>query len=135
MFITSRWLPILAGLLISANAAATDFPRVDTDLAKYDAAVAKMQGDFAAVPGDANDQEWVKKKLQHMVDVDQYMRKFTPRNEPQYTQEEHDHYQRTFFERWQKIDRQNTDELKALLTVHSWFKISEWGTAADRNAW
>jgi hypothetical protein len=114
---------------------AADPERPKADLALYDAAIAKMRTDFAQLPADMTDKEWVKRKLKHMVEIDQYTRRFTPPSEPQCTQEERDYFQNEFVERWSKLDKQNTADLKVLLKTHSWFTVSEWGKAADNNAW
>ena len=61
------WLSALGSL---------SFPKVDTDLQEYDENVATLRTNFAKIPANIQDKEWVKKKLTHMVEVDQYMRRF-----------------------------------------------------------
>ena len=100
-------------------------------LAEFDATINKMQDAFAQVPGDARDKDWVIKKLQHMVDMDQYMRSFILPNDRQLTTEE----QTKVVNRFQQLDRENTAELKSLLSRYSWFTIRKFGKKADNNAW
>jgi len=114
---------------------AADFPNADADLAAFDAAVQKMVDEFSKLAGDAADKAWVKKKLRHMVDVDQYLRTYALPGQARYSKPEESYYNQKAFERFEKIDRQNTGELKALLTKYSWFTISEWGRGADNDAW
>src|SRR5437870_356740 len=117
---------VLLGCLASTVAAAETFPKVDADLAEYDAAIEKMNDGFAKVPGDSSSKDWIKKKLQHMVDIDQYMRKFSMSvaHEHEYTKAEQEYFFNQFMPRWLKLDRQNTADLKALLEKYSWFTIS-----------
>jgi hypothetical protein len=56
-------------------------------------------------------------------------------HEHEYTKAEQDYFLKEFMPRWLKLDQQNTADLKALLEMYSWFTISEWGKAADNNAW
>lgn len=124
-------------LLVSCSALADPFPKVDADLAEYDAAIQKMKDEFGKVAGDSSDKDWVKKKLQHMVDIDQHMRSFSMSvpHDHQYTKAERDYFFKQFLPRWQQLDGTNTADLKTLLQVYAWFTISAWGKAADGNAW
>ena len=124
-------------LLMSRAALADTFPRVDADLAEYDAAIQKLKDEFAKIAGDATSKDWVKKKLQHMVDIDQHMRNsgMSLPHDHQYTKAEQEYFFKQFLPRWQQLDGNNTADLKTLLQTYSWFTISEWGKAADGNAW
>ena len=128
------FLPLL--LLSTASAFAEPFPKVDADLAQYDAEIQRMEGAFAEFPADPQNREWVGKKLQHMVDTDLYMRKFPAVvYDHKYSQEEQTYFFTKFGPKWQQLDQQNTTDLKSLLTIYSWFSISEFGAVADQNAW
>lgn len=112
------------------------FDRVDADLKVYEATVAKMKSDFGAVPANPQDREWVKKKLAHMVAVDQFMRKFPAViYEKKYTDKEMKFFWSKFMEKFRTVDLENTVDLKALLVIHGWFRISVFGEKADDNAW
>ena len=67
-------LATLAFTLWLAAAIATGYPRVDEDIDPFDQRMAQLRQEFAKKPPAPNDKEWVKAKLQHMVDVDQYVR-------------------------------------------------------------
>jgi hypothetical protein len=124
-------------LLAAGGAVAESFPKVDADLAEYDAAIETMKAAFAGIPEDAASKDWIAKKLQHMVDIDQHMRKFgmSIPHERQYTEAEKKYFWSQFMNRFLDLDRQNTAELKSLLSTHSWFTISKFGKKCDHNAW
>jgi len=132
-------LPALVSffLFLCAGTFADSFPKVDADLAEYDAAIEKMKVAFASVPEDAASKDWIAKKLQHMVDIDQHMRKFymSAPHDRQYTKEEQEYFFSQFSHRFQGLDRQNTADLKSLLKTYSWFTISQFGKKCDNNAW
>jgi hypothetical protein len=120
-----------AAVLLSTGAVMAAEPPLSAAaaIAQFDAAIEKMRGEFAAVTGDASDKEWVIKKLQHMVDRDQFARKLMiqPQANTEYVQQ--------LMQRLLALDRQNTDDLKELLKKYSWFTISQFGKKADGNAW
>jgi hypothetical protein len=112
------------------------FEKVDEDLAFYDSAVESMTTEFSEYPSNPKNIEWVKNKLQHMVDIDQFTRNFlgTP-TEKAYAVSEREYFSSEFGTRLSAVDRKNTDDLKQLLKIYQWFKISQFGAVADRNAW
>ncbi len=112
------------------------FDQVKLDLKQYDETIEDKKSLFLLVPKDLNDKEWVKKKLFHMVEIDQYTRKFlnTP-NRNKYSEEEKEYFHKKFMPRFSSLDKENTTELKKLLNRYGWFKISEFGEQADRGAW
>lgn len=132
---------ILLALVVAAAlpllTRAADASRVDRALAVYDERVASLDAAFALRPADPQDKEWLKAKLAHMVEVDQYMRKYadTPRTAGFDQDETADFNKRFIGERWPALDRRNTEELKKLLKLHRWFTIGEFGQAADDAAW
>src|SRR5262245_20530232 len=95
----------MLALLVSRAAFADTFPKVDADLAENDAAIQKMKDDFDKIPGDATRKDWVKKKLQHMVDIDQHMRNsgMSLPHDHQYTKAEQDYFFHQFLPRWQQL--------------------------------
>ncbi len=117
-------------------ATASDFPRVDADLKIYDDTVLAKNVAFSKVPVNPHDKNWVKLKLSHMVDVDQYMRGYsdTPFKHS-YSKEETDYFQTLFGSRWSEMDSQNTNDVKKLLEIYSWFTVTSFGGEADRDAW
>jgi len=133
LFIVTVWLVLLSAVPSFADS----FPKVDADLADYDAAIEKMNAAFANVPEDAASKDWIAKKLQHMVDIDQHMRKCSMSlpHERQYTEAEQKYFWSQFMTRFRDLDRQNTADLKSLLKTHSWFTISQFGKKCDSNAW
>jgi hypothetical protein len=107
----------LALLLVGLSAMASDFPKVDADLATYDRTVAK-------------------KRLTQMVDIDQTMRgALSLPVEHGYSAAELAQFWKDFGPRWTRVDEGNTAELKNLLARYQWFTISEFGEEADNNAW
>ena len=116
-----HWIIKLAvtvlALLISRAALADTFPRVDADLAEYDAANQKMKDEFATIFGDATSKDWVKKKLQHMVDIDQHMRNsgMSLPHDHQYTKAEQDYFFKQFLQRWQ--------QLASTTAIQLWFRV------------
>lgn len=124
----------------SANTRAADpsvFDRVDKDLQVYDETTTRMKTDFSQIPADPKDIEWVKKKIQHMFDVDQYMRKYMMNVpfEKGYTDAEKEYFSNEFGPRFKQIDSENTSDLKGLLNIYRWFTISKFGKVTDKNAW
>lgn len=110
--------------------------RVEADLKKFDNQVTTMNAAFEKTSPSPKDKEWVKKKLQHMVDVDQYMR--NSMNIPfknKYSETEKEEFQSKFKEYFNSVDTKNTAELKELLKIYQWFTISSFGKEADSNAW
>ena len=130
---------VLVGSLFSLstpNALASNFARVDADLKIYDSHVGDCETEFAKIPAGVHDREWVKQKLAHMFEVDQYVRQFydVPLDH-QYTAEEKNAFEQEFGPRAAEMNRRNTADLKALLDVYYWFNISSFGPIADNQAW
>ena len=120
------------------------FPRVDADLAAMDETAAKMRTEFGRCAAAPANIEWVKRKLRHMVDVDQYVRKLgTSLPREKYSQEETEYFWQQLGPRVCAMDGAHTRELKTLpevyrlflLGVYGWFKISEFGREPDQQAW
>lgn len=124
-------------VLLSSHFAFADCPRVDSDLESFDKVVLQKQTEFSKLPSDPQNKLWVQAKLEHMVDVDQYLRQAAVgwEHEKQYTKEESECFWRGFGPRWEKIDTTNTRDLKQLMKIYGWFKISEFGEQTSENAW
>lgn len=129
------FLAAFAGAALPARSA--EVGRVDQDLKIYDERVAALNAAFDSREADPKDKEWIKAKLAHMVEVDQYMRNYadTPRLHGYDKDETADFNKRFIGERWTALDLRNTEELKKLLKLHRWFTIGEFGKAADDAAW
>lgn len=128
--------PALFLLAFAGIAGAANYPRVDAVLGELDAHVVEMRAAFAKLPGSAADKSWVKSKLQHMVDVDQYVRKasMSPPGAVS-SPEEFAELKGQLSRRMMEVDARNTRELKTLLETYRWFTIREFDAVADRNAW
>jgi hypothetical protein len=132
-----RILTLVAIILCCHAAHADEFPRVTAALKAYDDRVAGLEAEFAKLPADSHDRTWVKAKLKHMVEVDQYMRNYsqTPITQSYSDLERQNFYVRFTERRWIALDARNTKDLKELLAIHSWFTIGKFGAEADDNAW
>ena len=132
-----RMKTLTALLLCSwiAVAGASEFLAVDAEIKAIDARVAELQQEFAKIPPAPNDKDWVKAKLAHMVEVDQYVRSKT--QVPAGLKEDGERYEYTqrVADRMGEVDHQNTADLKALLRTYRWFTINEFGERASLNAW
>ena len=116
---------------------ASTYPKVDAAIAKYDQKIAGLNSAFATIPADLNDKKWVEKKLDHMVEIDQYMRDFavnTPFRDS-YSNEEKTEFSNQIMPKWGQIDSQNTADMKAMLKRYEWFTISAFGSHCDAQAW
>ncbi len=102
----------------------------------FDEIVEQMETEFAKLPSNPRDLEWVKRKLKHMVAVDQAMRNYlsTP-VQKDYSESEKENFSKEFGSRFVAVDKKNTSDLKKLLKIYPWFVISQFGEEADRNAW
>jgi hypothetical protein len=130
-----KLLALICAALVGA-ASAANYPRTEAALRDFDEHVAGMRAAFAKLPGDAADKTWVKAKLQHMVDVDQYARAaaMSP-GAVSSSPAEQAELQGQLARRVLEIDSRNIQELKPLLQKYGWFTIREFDSNADRNAW
>ena len=123
--------------IVGAVGHASEFPKVDQDIKFYEDSISKMKSTFDATPANPKDKEWVKSDLKYMFDIDQFMRRYsmgTPFDH-NYTDQEKDYFNKTFSNQFAALDTENTEQLKKLLKIYPWFKISEFGKEADSNAW
>lgn len=127
----------LISIILATNAVcASLWPRVDKDIAIYDQNVAKIKVDFSSQPADPKNKTWVQGKIDNMVQVDQYMRKFwdTPFINS-YSADEKAEFNKQFSLKSSAVDSENTSDLKELLKIYNWFRISEFGSKTDNQAW
>ena len=111
-------------------------PAIDEALRRFEESVREMRADFWKNPARPPDPEWVREKLAHMVEVDQYMRRYTSKpHDWGYSDEDREVFTGRFMVLWKEIDAGNTEDLKMLLAIHGWFTISEFGEKADHEAW
>ena len=127
------WILILMISLSALPGFSQDMARADAAISKYSQSVADMNSVFEAIPKNVQDKEWVKRKIQHMVDVDQYIRKAGIQDK--YSPEEGKYLAEKFRERFSYVDKSNTKDLKELMKVHGWFRISEFGKETAHFAW
>ncbi len=126
------WLAVL----FCGVAMASDYPRVDAALAECDAQVAKLRAEFAQAPKASDEKAAITTRLQQMVAMDQYLRKFTQEGHVRgFSPQEHVAFGQQIANRVAAVDVSNTAEMKVLLEKHDWFVISDFGARADNNAW
>lgn len=128
---------ILVGLFFgfgSGSALASD--RVARALDAYDQHIAGLRMEFGKVPENALDKSWVKAKLDFMFDIDQYTRFYwRVAFDQKFSDQETALFNQEILARTNRIDQETTSDLKKLLKIHHWFKISEWTAKYDRTAW
>ena len=112
------------------------FNRVKRDIKIYDNYIKAQKLKFSTISVNMNDKRWVKQKLEFMFKIDQYMRNYlkTPINDL-YSKKETENFNNLFSKRFSEMDEENTEELKQILKIHDWIKISEFGEEADSHAW
>ncbi len=114
-------ITVFIAMQLTQLAYASNFPSVDKDIKFYDDQVTEMNISFNKIPPNPNNKVWVKLKLQHMVDVDQYTRKYldTPYNH-KYSDAEKAEFNTQFNKRWLEIDSYLT-----VLPLHSMIQQNE----------
>ncbi len=127
---------VIFTILISCEKKKSTFKKVDNDLAAFDKMIKDRKEEFYKVKPDVTDKEWVKKKLKFMFMVDQYARRFGTRPATAgYSEGEKKYFWNEYTSRFNNIDLENANELKQLLKVYGWIKISEFGEEAEKHAW
>ena len=110
-------------------------PEVNRQIQAVLTSVEAEEAKFAEPP-KPHDKEWVRRKLQHMVNIDQMVR--TASEDPKlsgWSPDARRHFNQKRGALMGKIDRANTAELKELLKIHHWFTVSEFGEKVDNLAW
>lgn len=77
----------------------------------------------------------VKKILEKMVDIDQYVRNEPFSTKYNYNKEERDYFFTKILKLWSDIDKFNTELLKIYIKEWGWFKISIFDKKTEQNAW
>ncbi len=123
-------------LLLALQVEAANFPRVDAAISHYDQILKEAKAKFSRHPVDPQSRVWVLKKLEFMFKIDQDMRDYwqTPFRQ-KFSQEESEYFRVQFLSRNDQLDGECTRDLKELLKIYTWFKISEWGKKYDNIAW
>lgn len=105
-------------------------------MATYDQKVEQMKADFAKKLENPKDVAWVEAKLQFMFDIDQFMRSYMSiPSKHGYTEEERAYYIKEFSPRFEAVDQSDTSDMKKLLALYDWIRISMFGEKADSQAW
>jgi hypothetical protein len=126
---------MLCALLAAGSQAATPDPAASL-VERHDKRVAELSAEFEKTPAAPNDVEWVKKKLEHMVAIDQIARTLTSGPDmSSLTTEQRDAANSLLIARMTRIDAANLADFKKLLEIHGWFNRSRFGERADFNAW
>ncbi len=127
---------ILTGFLLLTTlrpfARAEDYPKADKALAAYDKHAAEVRESFDRMPEKSADKEWVKKKLAHLAEMDQYAFKY--KYPFKFDAAETKYFEKNLGRRVEDVIRTNIRDLKKLVDVYSWFKISEFGEQASKDA-
>lgn len=127
---------VLSFLLMSLSLRASSLSKVDRDIKDFDDKVQEMNSQFAVKPVNPSDKNWVKEKIQHMRDIDQYMRGYLEvQFDHGYSDLEKQEFMKQFLPRWSQIDTQNTKDLKELMAIYVWFSIGDFDEKTDSNAW
>lgn len=133
-----RIKPIVGAIFVSlfSFTSMASSARVIEAIAKYDSIVQKMKDDFSLKPQEPHDIQWVTLKIQHMVDMDQFSRRYLKTLlESNFSVEETKDFQNLLWSKISAIDLQDTEDLKELLKIYPWFKISIFGVKTDSQAW
>jgi hypothetical protein len=126
---------LLCGPLAGQQPPAPRFPEVESAL---EAALAEISAEEALFvePRQPQDKEWVKRRLEHLYNVDQKARNAYVRPRPaEWSPEARQYFGKKLATRIMALDRANTAELKELLKLYPWFTVSEFGARADGFAW
>jgi hypothetical protein len=107
------------------------------DVEAYDAELRRRREEFARRGHDLESMDGVRMLLQHLVDLDQFMRTYsqTPWERGYGGTELHDAFRKLFMPRWHALDEECAATLRSLLARWGWFRRGTWGELADANAW
>ncbi len=123
------------GAMTSPSSAQT-FPRVEAKITEYDQEMKKLRGDLDRTTANPRNKDWVKKKLDVMFKQDQYSRRFIAAG---YQLDLSEAEKRAFVEKMSakmtSLLNANVMDLKAILQVHEWVKVSQFTAKTDNDAW
>ncbi len=101
----------------------------------FEAELLKKEQSFTT-PQDLNSIAWIQAKLEHMVEVDQFMRNFSMDYPKEHLPSEwHKAFNEQFTSFYQRIDGNHTEWMKKILKAHHWVTVSKFGKKADHHAW
>ena len=105
--------------------------------AQIDAHMAQLRRVFDERAGEPRpaDVEWVKLRLSHLAEVDQYLRTAYDDFRPNLAARDQQSLKSALEARIEEVNAANTREVKALIATHGWFRVSVFGEQADRDAW
>lgn len=110
--------------------------RIDADVRALEDDLRRADEAFAGVPTATADPAWVVRKLAHMVAKDQRMRGLAMRLFTGDASEDEKAYLRERLAPvWERVDVENTRELKPILEYWGWITIGKFGAKADGDAW
>lgn len=125
----------LASALSFATKVAANQSKVEVEIASFLEAMNHKTLEFEN-DGDWADIEWVKKKLAHMVEIDQFMRNESmAAHEKGLDAQEAEEYRKRFQPIYKKVDETHTLEMKRIIDIHGWPVISKFGKEAEGHAW
>ncbi len=114
---------------------AATFPEADKALETVLAEISTQEALFTE-PSRPQDKEWVKRRLEHLFQLDQKARgAFINPRPAEWSAEARQYYGKKLAARIVALDRANTAELKELLKIYRWFPISEFGEKVEGYAW
>ena len=121
----------------SPGAQAAESSGLRDALAQIDAHVEQLRGAFEQRAGAPRPQDvaWVKLRLSHLAELDQYLRLVYDDLGPRLPSQEQQALQDALEQRIEAIDAANTREVQALVATHGWFRISTFGEQTDHDAW
>jgi hypothetical protein len=114
---------------------AVSFPEADRALEAVFAEISAEQALFTEAR-QPQSKEWVKRRLEHLFNVDQKARGAYMKPRPaDWSPEARQYYGKKLGSRIVALDRAHTAELKELLKYYRWITISEFGEKAEGHAW
>ena len=125
-------LIILPFIFISASLYPSE--EVMQRINEWENRVKVLKDSFNKIPANIENKEWTKKKLAHLVDLDQSMQVLI-RHGFSLSDEKRPEFWHIFQPKGRMLTVENTEAVKELLQQHYWFIISKYGQIADWHAW
>jgi hypothetical protein len=131
-----RPIPFRIAILLFCSAFhAAQLPEADRTLASVFAEIDAEQAKFTEARRP-QDKEWVKRRLEHLFNVDQKARgEYMKARPADWSPEARQYFGRKLAGRVVALDRANASELKELMKEYRWFTVSEFGEKAEGHAW
>lgn len=111
--------------------------KVEFDVREIDQKISDINSNFSSVKENPKNTTWVKSKIFTMFTVDQILRNSLTQipTKNRYNENEKKELNALLWERIKNIDDKNTTDLKILLNLYTWFRISQFGEDTDNQAW